>query len=445
MTGTLILAFVAFLLWSCVFFIDKKKGIGWISPTCLFSLGIILFYIMPSIYWIVRPWTSELPPYFDGLWLVMLSSIILGFPFLFHSMLRKSYKYSIKDFDFVLISRTFSNKICIFFVLLAFLSVFFEIELLNLGNQSRLGTKQISLFGSPDLGYLFINNILSIWPIFYIFLILFGGKKYKTLGLFLWMTDGVICIVTLQRTQILNFLLYTFVILGLLGHKFSIKKIIFSSLVVIFVIVVVGNTPKFVRNRVETQGLESINTFQTIDVLYASASEQNYDLIDYVDLTMERLYEARSASAVMANVPDKINYQYGSTLLHVFYAIIPRYIWTEKPSLREIHKYTLIVMPDDIGLNPLGTLGEFYINYGLLFVFLGGLMSLYCCSFLESRFVYYFIKKRQRKLMALIIIYPISSIWIIGSSYNFTQRLSEGLRLVILFYILYFIFSIFKR
>jgi hypothetical protein len=449
MIVTLLLAFLALLLWSYVFLVESRRGIGWTSPTCLFSLGINIFYIIPSIYWMIRPWTSDLPPYFDGLWIVMLSAIILGLPFLFYALQRRNGKNLIPIADFLLRSRSFSNKLSWIFIIIAIVSVFFEVELLRMGNQSRLGTQQITFFGSSDLGYLIVNNLLGIWPIFYIFLIFFGGKKSRVIGMFLWMADGVISASTLQRTQILNFLLYSFVILGLLGYKFSIKKIIFSILIIVFTLVVVGNTPKFVRNYVESQGVESLNTVDVVGVLYRSLVDSmvgsDSNLLKYSDLTMERLYEARSASAVMASVPDKINYQYGSTMLHLFYAFVPRFFWPEKPSLREIHLFTVDVMPNDSGINPLGTLGEFYINFGLLFVFFGGLMSLWCCHFLESRFVSYYQTNRHSKLRALIIIYPVSAIWIFGSAYNFTQRLSEGLRLALVFFCLYLLFRIFKK
>jgi hypothetical protein len=446
---TFLLALVALLLWSYVFLVERRRNIGWSSPTCLFSLGINIFYIIPSIYWMIRPWTSDVPPYFDGLWMVMLSAIILGLPFLFYAFQRRSDKNLIPITHFIFKSRLFSNKLSWIFIIFAIVSIVLEVGLLLMGNQSRLGTQQLSLFGSSDLGYLVLKNLLSIWPIFYIFLIFFGGKKARILGMFLWLIDGVISITTLQRTQILNFLLYSFIIVGFLGYKISIKKMISAIFIIIFTMVVVGNVPKFVRNYAAYHGIKSLNTIEAVGVLYDSVidtmTRPDSSLLKYSDLTMERLYEARSASAVMASVPEKINYQYGSTMLHLFYALVPRFFWPEKPSLREIHLFTAEVMPNDSGLNPLGTLGEFYINFGFLFVFFGGFMSLWFCHFLESRFARYYLTNSHSKLRALIVIYPISGVWLLGSSYNFTQRLSEGLRIAVIFFCLYLLFRVFKK
>jgi len=432
-----------------VFFVERRRGIGWISPTCLFSLGIGIFYIIPSIYWMFRPWSSDVPVYFEGIWIVMLSAIILGLPFLFYAIQRKKGDNLLPMTDFILRSRSFSNTLSWAFAVLSIVSIFFEVAKLLAGNQSRLGTNQVELFGSTDLGYLIIENLLTIWPIFYIFLIFFGGKKARVLGMYLLVADGIISISTLQRTQILNFLLYASVVMGFLGHKLSIKKSMFIVFITIFTMTIVGNTPKFVRNYVEYYGVESINVIEVFgilnDSLVDSINRSESNLLKYSDLTFERLYEARSASAVMISVPDKINYQYGATMLHLFYALVPRFFWPEKPSLREIHLFTVDVMPNDQGINPLGTLGEFYINFGFIFVFFGGFMSLWCCHFIENRFVKYYLSNKQKKLMALILIYPISAIWIFGAAYNFTQRLSEGIRLAVVFFCLYLLFRVFKK
>jgi len=439
----LLLALVALSLWTFVFMLEKRRTIGWISPTCLFSLGLIVFYIVPSIYWIFRPWSSSFPPYFDGIWKVMLSAIILGLPFLFYALQRRHKLNVLPIKQFMLRARLSSNKIVWLFFILATVSVYFEIQLLLMGQQSRLGYHVVSLFGSPDLGYLLISNLLNIWPIFYLALIFFGGRKARILGVFFWMADGIICISTLQRAQMLNFLLYSFVAAQFLGYKFSFKKNILVVLSVVFILVVVGNAPKFARYSVESKDIQRLNFKEVVNVLYDSTvniMDDSNVVMRYSDKTMERLYEARSASAVMANVPDKINYQNGATFIHAAYAFIPRYFWPEKPSLREIHYFTTEVMPDDEGVNPLGTIGEFYINFGFLSVFLGGLVSLWICLFLEKRFVRYYILNKHNKLRALIVVYPISAIWIFGSSYNFTQRISEGLRLSMLFFALCLMF-----
>ena len=94
-----------------------------------------------------------------------------------------------------------------------------------------------------------------------------------------------------------------------------------------------------------------------------------------LDDTFFRLYDACSASAVMINVPGTIPYFLMGRPSRIFFTLsFPASSGQANQALEVIYMVTTWVMPNDMGVNPLGTIGEFYINFG----FAGDLLGRDC-------------------------------------------------------------------
>lgn len=158
------------------------------------------------------------------------------------------------------------------------------------------------------------------------------------------------------------------------------------------------------------------------DVWGEAISPEANPLLRSLDDAMFRLYDARSASAVMMNVGGVVPYYYGRTLNHILYVFIPRYLWPEKPHLDDIHKVSALVMYPEYG-NPVGTVAELYMNFGLVAVLVGGFGALLLCRWGE-----WSLSRPDGISPTLLCMYPILSELYIFASYNFTQRICEAIR-----------------
>lgn len=397
---------------------------------CLFAAGLLLFYIIPSLYWQFRPWSYIVPPYFEGLPLVLASAGILGLPFLWDALIgtgRKRVGQPKRPFRTVV----FGEGLWVF-LLPVLVGIGWRIYLLTMGWQARLAREMPALLGSRSLA-LIVQNFSYYYAACYFALVAFGNKTQRRVGVAFWVMDGFFQLSLLHRYAILLFALRSAVFATLLGLKLTRRHWIGFGVFVALVITIIGRSHSFAYGRVA--GDRAFLTVpQVIRILYdAGVSYAHSDanvLMRSMDDTMFRLYEARSASAVMMNVPDVIPYFYGKTFLHVFYAVVPRYFWPGKPSLNEIHQVTHRVMPNDSGLNPAGILAELYMNYGFSVVLLGGIVSLLLCRWSE-RILTRQLTRKGGIDPAWLCTYPLMvELWFFAS-FNFTQRLCEGIRWVL--------------
>jgi hypothetical protein len=426
----LILGISAISIWFWILFTSSRGPLGWASPTGLYALGLLLFYIIPSIYWLFRPWTYSVPSYLEGLIYVFSGVIVLSLPFLVKSLrffLRKMSSKHIVPPNYL---KAFGWKLWIILLPIC-LGIGWRLYLFSLGFQSRLGRELPTLFGSESLAFL-MSNVVFWYPVCSFALVAFGGKNQRRVGYGVWVIDGLLQIGALHRQAMLFFIIRSIVFLKLLGYKLTRKQWVVISCAVIFVISIVGETHSIAYRKIATTGGSYLGLSQVLEVLeettaaYLTRKSEKSTLLKTLDDTMFRLYDARSASAVMMNVPKVIPFYYGETFLHVFYAWIPRYFWEDKPSLGEVHFLTTRVMPNDSGINPMGTVAELYINYGFIAVLGGGLISFWICQWSENA-----ILRNRSTQRAWICIYPVLSLWFIGASYNLSQRLSEGLRCIL--------------
>ncbi len=87
---------------------------------------------------------------------------------------------------------------------------------------------------------------------------------------------------------------------------------------------------------------------------------------------------------ILGNVPDNSPYLYGSSLMKIFYVIIPRQLWLDKPSgVQEL----IVQQHDNLfvgGTSQTTTMiGEFYWNFGLIGVVAGMAFLGYVCKRLD--------------------------------------------------------------
>ena len=445
---TVILGVIALILWLIIInYSWHNRPMRWFSPISLFGIGVITFYIVPPIYWQFSEWEYTPPPYFDGLPLVLTGAVLLGIPFLLIFFNDKDIPKKInfrEIIDTKYVSWGNGLWLCIF---PAILGMSWRIYLLMLGFQSRLARSMPTLFGSEPLAYIF-GNVMTFSSVFYFAMILLGNKRQRRIGIVLWICDGFLQMITLHRYAMLIFALNSVVFMSIMGIRMSKRKWLLLAAFVTFTVVVIGKTAGIASQYVEMSGNTHLSVSETLQVI-ADGVKYSFDnnsdtvkprLVKIMDDTMFRLYDARSASAVMMNVPNVIPYHYGDTFLHMFYALIPRYFWPEKPSMADIHHITEQVMENHGGVCPTGTIAELYINFSFVGVLLGGLVCFWLCCWLERVVI------RKRLLQyGWLCSYPIMVTWIMGANWNFTQRITEMIRLVIFVYVFTLFLRIIKK
>ena len=428
---TITAGLLALIVWMVVWLHAVRGPLGWISPAGLFAFGLLIFYVVPSLYWKCRPWNNPVPPYFEGLHLVLVGAVVLGIPFLFVKFyLKNQPKVAVWTADSLV--RRFGAGLWLCSAPIV-MGLGWKIYLITLGYQSRLARIEPELLGSKNLAFLF-GNIGSYFSAFYFALVLLGNKRQRHVGILFWLCDGLIQMYTLHRYAMLFFVFRSAVFVAILGLRLQARHWLGMTFFAIFVIAIIGLTPDYAREAMSgersyitpTQAADIVGkaTRDFIDTKASGGGESR--LLKALDETMFRLYDARSASAVMFNVPTVIPYQYGETVLQVFYAMVPRFLWEGKPSLRDIHMLTVQVMPDDMGINPVGTIAELYLNGGFVAILLGGIICFAICRSLDRLLL-----SRGLKRGIFLCIYPLTIEWIVGANYNFTQRLSEGIHLLI--------------
>jgi len=436
----IILGIVAFIMWSFISFVASRGPYGWASPVSLLSIGLLVLYIIPSLYWQFRPWPYLLPPYFEGLHLVLIGAIIFGVPFLFYSLRQKNTGSIARKALEIPVARY--SRILWVCVVPVLMGMGWRLYLITLGYQSRLTRADTVLFGSQELAYLF-GNITYYFAAFYFALFAFGNKRQRQIGAFFWICDAILQIYTLHRYAILIFVFRSSVFLAILGYKFSRKQWLGIVLSIMFVISIIGSTA-FRAGQLVGGEKAYLSPGQAVEVVGEMAaglvSDETVSFVfTAIDDTVFRLYEARSASPVMMGVPDIIPYFYGETFLQVFYSFIPRYFWAGKPDLYEIQAVTILVMPNDDGVNPAGSIAELFMNFGFTAVFLGGCVCFFLCRWTDSCL------NVKTVGPGLICSFPIIAEVFFAADMSLTRRLCEGVRGIMIVAVLTILFRLSKR
>lgn len=424
------------ILWGFIWLRAIRRPLGWIGPVSLFALGLLVLYIIPSLYWQLRPWNYVYPSYFEGLPLVMCGAIILGIPFLFES-LRGRHMSKVQPWKIQRMHINYGRGLW-FALIPVLMGIAYRLYLFSQGYQGRNEREVLTIFGSQDLA-LIVSNVTFYFPIFYYLLILFGNRLQRRFGIIFWVVDGLMQLMTFHRWAILIFILRSSIFSVMAGWKFSRRKIIMVVIACIFTISIIGAAGLITSERTAIAAIRYLGPLDFVSIMiesskyyFTGSSTEIWDpLISLVDDTMARLHMARSASAVMMGTPDLIPYFYGATFGHILYAWLPRLFWPDKPDMGEIHLLTTLVMPGDMGINPTGTIAELYVNYGFVAIFLGGLLCLILCRWQENALL-----RGGNSMRSWMCVYPVMSLWFFWADANLTQRITEGLRMLLAFMIL---------
>jgi hypothetical protein len=425
-----VLGCIALIQWGWIFRIGLRcGGLGWMSPLSLFACGMLVFYIAPCLYWQFREWTYFYPGYFDGLPLLLWCCILFGLPFLVLFGVRGGRSTVVVDPGSYRVKPPWSWMCSAFTIL----GLIWRANLITQGHQGVMVREEVTFLGSAAMAEL-ITNLSYASPMAYFLLVVHGDHATSRHGKILWALDGIITLFGFNRTLVLLFLVQSAIQFHLLGWRLKAGKIAALIVCGIVVVGVMGRT-KDISVEVARQNGSSYLTpgllVETLGLTFAEvmsgkadiAGSEKQGISGMADDVVSRLYEARSASAVMLSVPEQIPYKDGSTFTHILYAFIPHAIWEDKPSLREIHLITVEAMPNDYGVNPLGTIGEFYVNFGVIGVLLGGCV----CALL--------LRVSQARMLATSLFgvswlycYPLLARWFLGVNFNFSQNVSEILR-----------------
>ncbi len=423
---------LAMTIWLVIWKIACRGPLSWASPAALFAGGLITFYVFPSLYWQFRPWNYLIPSYFDGLPIVLLGTLGLAPAFLWASLFEQRKHCPPKPLLIRSADNTIKRRVWVLLVPCA-IGMAWHLYLITLGYQERFVRQTPTLFGSDTLAFL-VGNVAYYYPVCYFGLVGFGNPFTRRVGQAVWLLDAFLTIITLHRYAILVFLARSVIFLTILGWRPQWRHKVVALGVVLITVGVLGESSS-AANEVKLYEKAYLGPRQVFEVLLQSATRYlNRDtspgwsssaadpLIGLVDDTMYRLYDARSASAVMAAIPDVIPYYHGATFQHILYSLIPRYFWENKPAARDIHVITTQVMPGDLGVNPLGTVAEFYLNFGYVGILLGGLVCWLLCRAVDSAMI-----GGGRFGPAWICFYPILAEMLFASNFNFTQRVMEAL------------------
>lgn len=441
----LIIGMTALVVWGFIWYQSCKGPLRWATPTSLFAMGNILLYIFPSLYWQFRPWNFPYPPYFDGLPLVLGGFLILALPFMLYAVARVGHKKAgrIK----IQFPGLKSGSLPWIFIFIILIGIGWRIYLFSLGHQARLARENPKIMGSESLA-LMIENFSYYYPICYFALFAlskFGDKIWRRIGISFWVIDGLLQLYALHRQLIIIFVLRSIIFWSIIGLKFRLRHWAVVSIVMVFVVSFIGSSHRFAsdlsneRLEIYLTVPEVVTVMKTTGISYFTEAIQGEAVINILlqalDETMGRAYEARSASAVMMGVPDVIPYFNGGTFVQVLYSVIPRYFWEGKPDLTNIQAVTTLVMPDDSGVNPAGSLAELYMNFGFTAILLGGFFSLFICRLTDN------LLARKDIGLPIICAYPVIAELFLAANMSFTRRLSEGVRGMIVLWLVTLLFK----
>ncbi|MFA4902761.1 MAG: hypothetical protein WC600_08450 [Desulfobaccales bacterium] len=307
--------------------------------------------------------------------------------------------------------------------------------IVTLGWQGRLAHEAPSFLGSQELGLIMLN-FTAYYPAIYFLLFALGNRFQRRIGASIWIFDGFFVVFQLSRTVIFRFIVISLIYLALLGRRISLKRWTVVGVAAILIMSFVSAT-QYVMGDVMSHRMyltpfeasraleKGITSYLLGEVQESHVTSESNVFLMPLDDSMYRLYEARSASAVMSSFPQPNPYISGESFINIAYAIIPRYLWNDKPSLGSIHEITNMIMYPEIG-NPLGTLSELYINFGFLGVLFGSFVCLLICCKLEGIF-----SSTSPIRISWVAVYPFIAEQLIMASYNFSQRISEGIRALI--------------
>lgn len=193
-------------------------------------------------------------------------------------------------------------------------------------------------------------------------LYLADGRKFKSIIVLILTT--VAYILFGGRNNAFFGILFVYVIF----YHYYYKKITIKHLTILAIIgVIISNFVLVMRFKDTSRDVKTDN-IQDI-VLELSHSSQRADIL---------------ASVIQRISTGEIEYQYGKTLVNIFYAPIPRSIYKAKPIIDDAGYVGHLVMGDDYWGLPMGSYGLAYLNFGITGVITGSILVGYIIRLLYN-------------------------------------------------------------
>jgi hypothetical protein len=203
-------------------------------------------------------------------------------------------------------------------------------------------------------------------------------------------TPAVILLATFGgRSKMAESFLFGFIIFHYLRRRFRLKELLIIFLLAVTFFDFYGEV-----RRMTAGGSSSIN--EVIEKhLNRDKEEDEISEVSGIDRTM----------IVVKGVPDEIPFQYFTTYSRIFTTMIPRSVWADKPGLGEASVYApLFGMNTEgkYGSYPAGTVGDFYLQLGVVGVIIGFFIGGIC-----RRVLYEYLLKNQSN-PGVVILYAVA-------------------------------------
>ncbi|MFQ5707302.1 MAG: O-antigen polymerase [bacterium] len=246
--------------------------------------------------------------------------------------------------------------------------------------------------------YLWGASLISY--VFYLLLALLaysGRKLFSPIGILVLLVGALAAIfpvITSSRGEVLFHFVYAALIWHYLRGSISIRKLIpiITLTIGIFVLLAalraVGQGGKYTVLR---------DYLQIEKIIEVTVGNRNW------------LGVAKTAHILDA-VPEKLDYQYGKTLLTWIVAPMPRTLWKEKPIIRAgpiLGRQIFMRKVDRTGVPP-GYIGELYWNFGIIAIPLGMFLLGYWLKFLYFNFVKIITNNKNALLIYVFLMVPFS-------------------------------------
>jgi hypothetical protein len=219
-----------------------------------------------------------------------------------------------------------------------------------------------------------------------VFYVLYSPSKHKK-----YIVPGVIALMIGQSviTGMFGdfiFMLASALTLFLLGTKFSFRSKLIFAICGIFLIIIIQSVKVDYRTRSWKQGTGADPVFFATLIVDRLINVENLVNTDNLFFTSVRMNQGWLVALTMKRVPEHFPFAYGETIFNsVAGAIIPRFLWPDKPesggkaNLKRFWGYDLRGFSMNIG-----PLGEAYANFevlgGIIFMFFYGLFFNYALS-----------------------------------------------------------------
>lgn len=265
-------------------------------------------------------------------------------------------------------------------------------SLSDLSAKRRLIVEGAAEFQFASLGYYLWGAELLSYVFYVLFAILMFSKRklISPLGMFTLLTGALAVafpIITSSRTEVLLPLIYALMMWHYLRQKispwmlFGVTGMLLSALVLLGALRAIGQGN--VERITEYVGLESV-------------------------LGSRHWLDISKTAHILQAIPEKLDYEYGATLMTWLVAPIPRTLWPEKPIIRSGQVIGQVIYPGQFvktGVPP-GFIGELYWNFGVFGVIAGMFYLGLGLKVLYRTFASYLTTSKNALLLYMTIMVP---------------------------------------